>query len=311
MNHRKRQRYDSFLIWLYHNEKEHLVPSHIRNIIPHSTASDWRRTKIESFVGHEIREIQQSAIDQYELLEQHRNLKKEVRTISKVWLTVAPVVQQALHRKKEHSEMLVNQVQQLITVLPQRVALRIAGISTTSFYERLWNLKVQCGISPIQRCLKRHPLQLSAGEVKKIKALFDDVKLVCWPASSLYYDGLRNRGLYISMSTFYKYVHLLGLKRRWKEKILKAKGFEALQPNVYLHVDTTFWRLDGNSKAAVVFVSDNYSRIILGWSASLRHGAANVKKALIEAISSMHRHYPNLVCSTLVADGGGENHAVI
>ncbi|MBX2974223.1 MAG: hypothetical protein KF797_14095 [Flavobacteriales bacterium] len=61
------------------------------------------------------------------------------------------------------------------------------------------------GISPAGRCFKRHPLQLALRELGIIKALFADPALVCRPGVSLYYEGLRNRGLRVGLSTFYKY----------------------------------------------------------------------------------------------------------
>ncbi|WMJ71965.1 integrase core domain-containing protein [Cytophagaceae bacterium ABcell3] len=63
-------------------------------------------------------------------------------------------------------------------------------------------------------------------------------------------------------------------------------------------------------KRAIVFVSDNFSRNILGWSVGERCCAENVKNALAMAIQSIKFHYSDFVCATLVADGGSENHAV-
>lgn len=169
---------------------------------------------------------------------------------------------------------------------------------------------VRCGLSAMELCIKRHPIQLAASEVRKIKKLFADPDLACWPVASLYYHGLRNKGPYIALSTFYKYVNLLGLKRKWKRKPEKTKGIEASAPNQYLHVDTTLWQLDNGRKAAIAFVSDNYSRMILGWNVSLQNTSENVKQALHKAIQAVVRCHPCHLCTTLVADGGRENNAV-
>jgi len=220
------------------------------------------------------------------------------------------VLTPVITKSGKHAELFVDAVQRLFTVFPKKTALKIAGMSSSAFYDRLVRVKFKCGLSPLDLCLKKHPVQLAAAEIRKIKALFADPRFVCWPAVSMYYEGLRNLGPYICLSTFYKYVNLLGLKRRWKKAISKTAGIRADRPNRYLHVDTTYWGLDDGTKAAIAFVSDNFSKAILGWNVSLKNGAENVKRALEQAIYTIRKHHPDHLCATLVADGGGENHAV-
>jgi transposase InsO family protein len=305
-----KNKYDTLLVWYYCEGKEELVPPHIRKLIPASTASTWRKTDFSTFIGHELRKIQKEAIEQYELFEKHRKLKKSLMVIAKAWLCISNIILPVLQKQKQYAESYIDAIQLLFVAFPKNLTFKIARLSTSAFHERLWKMKQQCGISPLAQCLKRHPLQLSIKEVKKIKELFEDAALACWPSSSLYYEGIRNRGLCISLSTFYKYVNLLGLKRKWLRKAYKTKGVQASHPNEYIHIDTTFWGLESGIKAAVVFVSDNYSRMILGWSVSLQHGAANVKTALLKAINTIRKYHSGHLCSTLVTDGGGENHAI-
>ena len=74
-----------------------------------------------------------------------------------------------------------------------------------------------------------------------------------------------------ALSTFYNYAALLGLKRKRLKGLVKRQGIRATTPNEYLHVDTTFWGLDHDLKAAIVLVSDNFSKAILGWNIALVH----------------------------------------
>jgi putative transposase len=143
-----------------------------------------------------------------------------------------------------------------------------------------------------------------------IKALFANPALALWPGTSLYYEGLRNRGLHIALSTFYKYTTLLGLKRKWPRPAAKRQGIRAAGPNEFLHVDTTYWKLGEGLEAAIVFVSDNFSRAILGWRVALGKHAANVVEALRDTVATIRRYHPGQACAVLVADGGGENHAL-
>jgi|SRR5690554_1068844 len=304
----QRKKYDSFIIWLYNQNKEDLIPSEIKNQIPYSTASGWRNLEYSSYFGYEVRQMQNEALEYYELFEKYKNLKRTFNVITKVWVNVSNIVMPILHKCKEHQEMVVNEVQRLFTVFPKKFVFKLTHISPSAFHARLNQMKIKCGVSPLELCFKRHPMQLAASEVKKIKELFDAPELKCWPALSLYYHGLRKKGLYISKSTFYNYKNILGLGRKWTKIEKKKSGIKAKAPNEYLHVDTTFWDLSENIKAAIVFVSDNFSKAILGWSVALTKDAENVKAALQQTIATIHKYHPRHLTTTLVADGGSENH---
>ena len=116
--------------------------------------------------------------------------------------------------------------------------------------------------------------------------------------------------LHISLSTWYKYIQLLGLKRRFIRPPDKTKGIVSTAPNQFLHVDTTFYPLPDGTKAAIVFVSDNFSKYILGWACSLRNSAQNVIEALQMALRTIRKYHPDQLVSILVSDGGSENNAL-
>ncbi|MFN6943675.1 MAG: transposase [Cytophagaceae bacterium] len=91
---------------------------------------------------------------------------------------------------------------------------------------------------------------------------------------------------------------------------MKSIGIRSARPNEFLHVDTTYYTMKSGIKWAITFVSDNFSRKILGWSMALKNSSENVKNALNMALESIRAYHPGLVCATLVADGGSENHAI-
>ena len=168
-------------------------------------------------------------------------------------------------------------LQQLFEIVPKKLALHIFKISPTTFFNWMAVDKVKCGISPLDLCFKRHPLQLAKKEVEKIKSFFKNPDFQCWPASSIYYHALRNEELFISLSTFYKYVNLLGLKRKWKKSALeKTNPVVTTKPNQFIHIDTTFWPLPCGIKAAIILVCDNFSKAILGWNVSLKKDGENL-----------------------------------
>jgi len=183
-------RYHPTLIHCYAIGREHLVPGHVRRLVPHSTASGWRRVETASLIGHEVWGTQREALDLHEVLLRYQRLRATVLVLVKVWAAVADILLPVL-RRKEHGEQIVNALQLLFTVMPRRRALKFADLSPSAFNERLARIKARCGLSPAERCFQRHPLQLALREVGLIKALFADPALVCWPGVSLYYEGLR------------------------------------------------------------------------------------------------------------------------
>ena len=308
----QRNKYDTFLIWLYNQQKEHLLPKEIKNRIPDSTASGWRNLDYTNYIGHEVNSIQKQAIEQFELFEKYKHLKKVVFTITKLWVSISDVVLPVLTKSKENRGVVLEGLQQLFQVLPRKTALHLFKISPTTFFNWMAVDKVKCGISPLDLCFKRHPLQLAKKEVEKIKALFQNPDFQCWPASSIYYHALRNEELFISLSTFYKYVNLLGLKRKWKKSALEnTNPIVTNKPNEFIHIDTTFWPLPNGIKAAIILICDNFSKAILGWNVSLKKDGENAKAALQKAIETIQTHHPDLETTSLVTDGGGENHNVI
>ena len=302
-----RKKYDSFVINLYNQNREYLLPASFTQQIPHSTRSTWRGIDYDDYAGSEFRAIQNESLDYYELFLEYKNLKSVFRVIARTWITLSGILQPVLQKKKQYTEIFVNEIQRLSSVIPKKLALHIAGLSVPAFEYQLQKLKQRCGLSVFGLCPKRFSLQLSSTEINTIKKLFADPRFVCWPALSIFHYARRTGILSIAESTFYKYINVLGLKRKWLRAVEKKEGVQSTRPNEFLHVDTTQWELPNGVKAYVVFVSDNFSRAILGYSVSLRCNAENVIQALRNAMETLRKYYPNKVKSSLACDGGSEN----
>src|SRR5690554_4304280 len=308
----QRNKYDSFLIWLYNQNKEHLVPKELRKSIPHSTIFTWRNLDYTNYVGHEVSVLQKDAIDQFEIFQEHKKLKQMVFMLSKVWLQVSCIVTPFLTKFKEHQQLTMSSIEQLFEVFPKKLVFKIFSISPSTFYNWSNKEKVKCGISPLSLCFKRHPLQLAVNEVETIKSLFKSPDFECWPAASIYYHAIRNNRLFISLSTFYKYTNLLSLKRKWRKSSEENNNpIITTKPNEFIHIDTTFWPLPNGIKAAIILVCDNFSKAILGWNVSLKKDGENAKAALQNAVESIQKQYPDLQTASLITDSGGENHNML
>lgn len=306
---KSRSSYDTFIVALYMHQKEHLIPDFIRNKIPSSTASGFRNRKPDHYIGSELRELQKEMFNQHELMLKHAKLKRLLHVITIAWIAFAKIGAHPLLRKKHLRFWVVEQVQLLCTVMPKSKVLKLAGLSDAAFNYQLNQVKFKCGISPLSLCQKRHPNQLAASEIKEIKMLMTEKDKMMWPASSIFFFARRNKKLFIGQSTFYKYLHLLNLNRARKLIPNIKHGIKTTRPNQFLHVDTTFWTLQNGLKTATVFVSDNFSRHILGYAVSEFHGFKNVKCALEMALSTVRTYHPHESKVNLLADGGSENSA--
>lgn len=302
----KRNKYHSFIIWLYNQKREGLLPENFRDQIPHSTASTWRNINFDNFIGNEFAKLNEEALNFLEIYEKHQKLKKLVLTFTKVWISISNYLQPNLK-----SEILINSIQLLSTILKTSLACKIFNISRATYQARLAQLKYKCDNSILSMCYRRNPLQLSFYEVQTLKKAFSNDHFKCWPGISIYYLLLRENKLNISKSTFYKYISILNLQRKWKKQKENCIGLITKKPNEFLHFDTTYWKLDDGKKVGIVFVSDNYSKAILGWNIGLGNSSKNVLNALKMAISTIHQYHPNHPCSIqIMADGGAENHTL-
>lgn len=190
--------------------------------------------------------------------------------------------------------------------IPARVLARLLNTSTSFVKNSL--LKQPCVHSPFRVCKRIFPGQLTSIEVHTIRKYLTDVRFLHWPLSSVYYQALRERKLYCSLSTFYKYARKTGItrKRHLFRKDRYRKGIRASLPLEIIHMDFTMQRLQDGTKIYYHFITDNFSRKILAWSASLKPmakvAAANLRHILAEyAIPKP----PMLVLS----DDGSENKA--
>lgn len=305
----KRKKYDSTIPMLYSMRKEHLLPLHIQKEIPESTKSEWRYTPKESYFGYELRNGFDEAFILYEVCSENQQLKKIILSFMRAWLSLSPIITPYLLKNKDREETFLSEIQRLMITIPKTKVLKLANLSAQSYSYRI-NKKIICLTSGILECKKVNPKQLCSDEINKIKSLFSNSAFACWPMKSLYYEGLKNLELNIGLSTFYKYAHKLGLFRKWKPDTERNPGLKTTKPNEFLHVDTTFWKITDYQKVAITFVSDNFSKYILGHTVALKHGKVNVVSVLKKAFNTILKEHPEHIDQiNLMSDGGSENTA--
>ncbi|MBI1286293.1 MAG: DDE-type integrase/transposase/recombinase [Flavobacteriales bacterium] len=198
-------------------------------------------------------------------------------------------------------EELVDVVQRVRSSIGIAKAVRALGISRTTFQNWLLETKVKCNHSYFGWCNRIRPYQLSHPEVAAIRKLVTDERFQYWPLSSIFHHGLREKTVSMCLSTFYRYVRLLGIKRVKYKKPPPKKGLRAERPHDLWHTDVTILKMNGQ-KRYLHLLMDNYSRYILNWKLQERLFGTTVRTMLVEALEN---YRPNDV--RLMVDGGSEN----
>ncbi|HZK64311.1 MAG TPA: hypothetical protein VFC34_09205 [Puia sp.] len=116
---------------------------------------------------------------------------------------------------------------------------------------------------------------------------------------------------HMRLSTFYKYVSLLSLKRSqaFSRRKNHTLGIRAIAPFQILHADLTEFKTEDQKKAYIYLVQDNYSRAILGYQLSLERRACHT----FENLSNVKAEYlvPAKISECmLLTDDGSENYRI-
>jgi transposase InsO family protein len=145
-------------------------------------------------------------------------------------------------------------------------------------------------------------------EINVIKAYCADILYLHWPLASIYHQIRREGAACFTLSTFYKYVSLLGLKRRLARHRRKNHhaGIRAHAPLQILHADATVFRTADNRQSYIHLVQDNYSRTILGYTATESCKGENTF-ANLDAVLQKYLIPSGIASCMLLTDDGSEN----
>ncbi|MBA4241936.1 MAG: hypothetical protein C0448_14515 [Sphingobacteriaceae bacterium] len=155
-------------------------------------------------------------------------------------------------------------------------------------------------------CVRKYGSQLLKPQVELIKKTLISDEYTHWPVASIAYHFQRMGWLHVSVTTWYKYRRLLGIKRLRIKNTKKLVGIISQKPNEYWHVDITYFTTNNGVKHCIYFLSDNFSRKILAWRLAFEVNWKYVKECIEDAylIAISVERSLNL---EIVTDGGPEN----
>ncbi|CAN5527225.1 hypothetical protein BH10BAC1_BH10BAC1_19540 [soil metagenome] len=304
-----KQKYDSSVVYLYSTGNENFLPKEFRQQIPYTTIANWRKTDYSAYIGNEFRYFFDEAFESAELKYKHRHIKRLMTSFARSWITLSSVLKPVLRKTKNDKVLqkkILDSIEYIKKYLGLEKTLKLIGITPVMYRQWVLEAAFACVDSHASLCVKRHPHQLGAKEIRKIKRMLLDPKLKHWPIVSIASMALRKKRVIASLYSWYKYAKLLGLNKRTLKIDQKKVGMKANYPNEYLHSDLTELYV-GGKKAYICFIMDNYSRMILGFNVGERKTFETVKVAFRKAIDVIITH-PDHGHSYYVTDGGRENH---
>lgn len=309
MIQRSRNCYDTTLVYLFISGKEHLLPTELVNSIPYSTRATWKTYLKEKFVGHTQRNILDEGIRKTELYGKYKYIKNILAAVEAIYIALADMldfVKTPIYQVKKYKARVLDLIQQYKPVLALDKLLFCFRISRSTYQNWMLELKVKCSASYFELCTRKYGSQLLKPQVEMIKNVLTSDEYKHWPVASIAYYFQRMDYLHASVTTWYKYRRLLGIKRLRIKKSVKLIGVISIRPNEYWHIDITHFATNNGVKHCIYFLSDNFSRKILAWRLVCEVNWRHVKECIEDAYKvAIGVEQPlNL---EIVTDGGPEN----
>ncbi|HEV2482492.1 MAG TPA: integrase core domain-containing protein, partial [Puia sp.] len=287
------------------------LPDELHERIPRSTRFDWSRKELNTTFGFEWASGQHQ---RFETLQQVVTSKKLLRVNLALLRIIA--IKRFLHRYasrlsgKEVQRVVLGTIEKVCTVIKLPVALKYIQHSAC-WYQRL-KTHQRCASSPSLLCRLKHPGQLLVQEINAIKTYCSENRFLTWPLASVYHQLRRDKAAAFQLSTFYKYVGLLQLKRQTARSRRKhhTTGIRAQRPFAILHADLTVFRTADNVKNYVYLVQDNFSRAILAVQVSLEY-SARITLQNVEWVREQYLVPAGITECRLITDDGVENFGVV
>jgi hypothetical protein len=288
------------------------LPEEWQQRIPRSTRHDWKQKDMTALFGNDWYMQNRHVFDTLQQVASSRRLLRANRALLQV-IALKRFIQKYHHRIKQK----MSDTQKVVLVRLEKIA-GVMGVKASLKYLELsysWYLelrKLRCRTSVLNRCYPKHPAQLREREIEIIDQYCKDERFAYWPRASVYHQIIRDGAAAFTISTFYKYVSLLGLQGRIAGKRRKnhATGIRAKAPLQIIHADITLFTTVDTRKNHIYLVEDNFSRAIL------QHAIAKERRAQV-TFDNLNKVYENYLrpaafeSCELITDDGSENYGPV
>ena len=294
-----------------------VLPQSLLKDIPKSTLSNFRNRDYSNIYGFEYINLLKESKELLKAYNESEKLRLVCNSILKTRNASIEILNSMnkFDFKKitlKVKEKIVSTIDSVKSELDLDLAIKefsIFYISKYKYFQWCNELKYQCSDSLFKLCKKLSPQQLISKEVAVIKKALENDFYHGWPVYSIAMHHIKNKLLFVSPSTWYKYVKLLGIKRqKVKSRRKKNKiGIRASRPLEIWHIDVTLFELLDASKAYIYILMDNFSRCILNWDVSLELSGQTTMNLIKSASDKFLKYNFNNESVVLISDGGPEN----
>ncbi len=312
---RTRRFYDTSLIYIFSQNKQHLLSKSLIASIPNSTKATWKNYPNEKFFGFEQRNILDEGLEHFELYKKYKHIKTVLKAVQNIYITLYNVItpfKLAFYKLQENRKIIIDLTSRYTPIFGLNAVLSIFQISRSSYQTMLLKEKIKCCASYFEICTRRFGKQLLKNQVELIQKALTCNEYTHWPICSIAYYFQRKNILHISIQTWYKYARLLGIKRKRIKKI-KKPPLPCQKPNEYWHLDLTHFVTKDGTKHFIYFLIDNFSRKILAYKLDFDISWTNVKACIEDALTLVLNSnfiFENNTNIQLITDGGPENKSI-
>ncbi|WP_339883497.1 hypothetical protein [Polaribacter vadi] len=278
--------------------------------LPKTTKYNWNQFKHENYYGTDW---VSSYINQFEDIKTvfaSAFLYKSLRFLIETRKGYLSMLQEFSYNKqllKLHADKIISSIEKMKSLANVNVvtACKYYGISKDWYYRE--KAKIVCSISPIKKCYRQHPNQLTVNDISVIENLVTDPANYGKTKVTLYYHALRIHLIFCGKSTFNKYASALGYIKPKRFKYPIKKGLRASRVFEWLHVDITIVNTVEDGVQKVAFVKDNFSKGILHYSSTNRKAGSEFIKNLFAETFAKYNLLNALKPINILSDGGSEN----
>ena len=284
------------------------LPLAFNNSISKAQLSKYKNDlTIENYFGYELNVIVKEQIETLQLLNENKKIKQTIIILLKCisfLKTYFITTKHSLQLLQQNETLHV--IQKMECYFSRKIIAKVLKISTQRIAFAIRKEIFKCTLSPFNICRKQHPAQLTVPDIKNIKTICENNEYKYWPLTSIFYKGVRDGLINFSLNTFYKYCHILNIKRNASIKNNRpAVGLISHYPNHFWNADITIFKTKDNIKHYIYLVTDHFSKMIIAWSIDTTNNAGTRLKTFKEAIAFAKNKFITPV--QLVVDGGCEN----
>ncbi len=287
----------------------------VRSTISKSTYYHLLNYNLSSLFGYEYRDFQSQLLPLVKTFAHSRKLIITITILCHVYRFYKKIQDSLIHKPSGYLDNIQNMTVKAVYFLSNRFkipierACRFFKLKLSTFYNWAVQVKARCLISPIHKCPKVWPNQVSGSELNIMKKFLLDPKYTGWPVHAVHSEAVRLKALFIGRGSWYKYSRLFGFTGKRFKKPRQSKGIRAFRPNEIIHADITCLKLLDGLTAYIYLIADNFSRFVISYKVSLRVSAEIALSNLKDAYSSIVKKQSDTIDPYIIflTDGGPEN----